>query len=217
MFIVVKSFLNYSNGHSDLHFLTLTAKNVCSWDSKYHHHQKPNFRFFGFSSVFGIFRFSQYRRRFRFRFLKYRDIWFQFWLPTRLYKKLFRAVEISLHGTVYSVLQMKLIGLLQRIGSKLVRAIMPCWTQRIYVTLLSKPLGKAKQNTDKWCQVLTTQTAENHVGVTKLPHNAASCRTLGCSCRVVFLTLSRSLLWKIYQHLLWKKQSMYKYLQTISS
>jgi len=74
MFLVVKSFLNYSNGHSDLHFLTLTARNVCSWDSKYHHQQKPNFRFFGFFlRFFGIFRFSQYRRRFRFR------------LPTRLY------------------------------------------------------------------------------------------------------------------------------------
>ena len=39
--------------------------------------------FFGiFSSVFGFFVFFQYRRRCRFRFLKYRDIGFR--LPTRL-------------------------------------------------------------------------------------------------------------------------------------
>jgi len=52
MFLVVKSFFNYSNEHSDLHFLTLTAKNANSWDSKYRHQQKLNFRFFVFSSVF---------------------------------------------------------------------------------------------------------------------------------------------------------------------
>jgi len=42
-------------GHSDLHFLTLTAKNAYSWDSKYRHQQKPNFRFFVFFFGFSVF------------------------------------------------------------------------------------------------------------------------------------------------------------------
>jgi len=45
---------------------------------------KTEFSFF-FLRFIGIFRFSQYQCRFWFRFFKYRDIRFWFWLLTRLY------------------------------------------------------------------------------------------------------------------------------------
>jgi len=75
MFLVVKSFFDYSNGHSDLHFLTLTAK--------MHIVEIVNIvisknRIFGFSVFFSLLNTDV-----GFGFFKYRDI--QFRLPTLLY------------------------------------------------------------------------------------------------------------------------------------
>jgi len=53
MFLVFKSFLNYSNGHSDLHFLTLTAKNVYIVNIIISKNRIFGFRYF--SSVFRYF------------------------------------------------------------------------------------------------------------------------------------------------------------------
>jgi len=61
---LVKSFLNYSNGHSDLYFLTLAAKMYTVETVNIIISKNRIFVFF--LRFFCIFRFSQYRSRFRF-------------------------------------------------------------------------------------------------------------------------------------------------------
>ena len=103
MFLVVKSFFDYSNGHSDLHFLTLTAK--------MHIVEIVNIvisknRIFGFSVFFSLLNTDV-----GFGFFKYRDI--QFRLPTLLYYWL-----IDLQGRA-NVLQpmSKMVSYMQRNNS----------------------------------------------------------------------------------------------------